>query len=57
MSSAVKFALPLLVLSAAPAFAAGPNIITLTNETSTPVVFFSSGPDANLLKVSLAPGK
>ena len=57
MSSALKFALPLMVLSAAPAFAAGPNVITLTNDTSTPVIFFSAGPDANLLKDALAPGK
>ncbi len=57
MSSVFKFALPVLVLSAAPAMAAGPTVITLTNDTSTSVIFFSAGPDANLLKDALAPGK
>jgi sporulation-control protein spo0M len=53
----LKFALPLIVLSAIPAFAAGPNVITLTNNTASAVIFFSAGPDANLLKDALAPGK
>jgi hypothetical protein len=57
MSAIFKIALPALVLSAAPALAAGPHVITLTNNTTTPVIFFSAGPDANLLKDALAPGK
>jgi hypothetical protein len=57
MSAAFKFALPALALSFVPALAAGPNVITLTNNTNTPVIFFSAGADANLLKDALAPGK
>lgn len=57
MRAGLSFALPLLALSVAPALAAGPNIITLVNNTTTPVIFFSAGPDNNLLKDALAPGK
>ena len=57
MSSALKYALTFVALSALPAAAAGANVITLTNQTSAPVVFFSAGGDANLLKDALAPGK
>ena len=57
MRAALPLALSLLTLSAASAVAAGPHVITLTNNTSVAVIFFSAGSDSNLLKDALAPGK
>ncbi len=51
------YAFSVLILTALPAQAAGGHVVTLTNQTSSPVIFFSAGVDVNLLKDALAPGK
>ena len=57
MQSNLKYIFSAIVLTTLPAQAAGGHVVTLTNQTSTPVIFFSAGADVNLLKSALAPGK
>ncbi len=57
MKSVLKYSVCALALSGLSAHAAGAHVITLTNATAAPVVFFSAGVDTNLLKDALAPGK